>query len=205
MAVDHLVYAKVKEGTPSAAVDAMLANHQGLGKLPYALQFLLGPVTNPEAQYTHALYSRFSNYSGLDSYMNSPEHISFVTNLLMPIVDDVVINDWETPLNSSPVQEVGGVIHTFMAKPKEGVSHEQVQEVLNMLRKQDLKSDMPRRTSAGLNFNVARGRGYLMGFAAQFPDAKSCSTFVQEFHQQSNASEQLRAAFDQPMLVDFQV
>ena len=98
--IEHIVLLKLKEGVTEAQTQEML---DGLKKLkevvPGILEVSGGYNNNPEgksAGFTYGFIVRFRDVAARDGYVPHPEHQKLAKTLVRPIVDDVLVFDYES-------------------------------------------------------------------------------------------------------------
>lgn len=95
--VEHLVLFKVKAGVGEEAIAAMKQALQGLQEaIPGILEITVGDNFSERSQgFTHGLLVRFENRAALDVYIPHPAHEDTRNNYILPIVEDVLVVDYE--------------------------------------------------------------------------------------------------------------
>ena len=95
--VEHLVLFKVKPGTSEEAVQAMQDALRGLQEsIPGILEITVGANFSERSQgFTHGLLVRFQDRAALDTYIPHPAHEDTRNTYILPIVDDVLVVDYE--------------------------------------------------------------------------------------------------------------
>ena len=96
--VEHLVLFKVRAGVSEDAIDAMQEALKGLQKaIPGILEITVGTNFSERSQgFTHGLLVRFQDRAALDTYIPHPAHEDARKNYILPIVEDVLVVDFET-------------------------------------------------------------------------------------------------------------
>ena len=81
--VDHLVFFAVKEDATPEEVEDLLSSIRGLkDEVPDTVDLSVGEdFTGRSGGYTHALFARFEDASGLQEYMQHPAHLAVVEKL----------------------------------------------------------------------------------------------------------------------------
>jgi hypothetical protein len=81
--VDHLVFFAVKEEATTEEVEDLLSSMRGLkDEVPATVDLSVGEdFTGRSGGYTHALFARFEDASGLQEYMQHPAHLAVVEKL----------------------------------------------------------------------------------------------------------------------------
>ena len=95
--VEHLVLFKVRAGVSEKAVQAMENALLGLkDAIPGILEITVGANFSERSQgFTHGLLVRFVDRSALDVYVPHPAHEAARNDFILPIVDDVLVVDYE--------------------------------------------------------------------------------------------------------------
>ncbi len=95
--VEHLVLFKVKPGTGAEAIQAMQDALLGLrDAIPGILEITVGANFSERSQgFTHGLLVRFQDRAALDTYIPHPAHEETRNTYILPIVDDVLVVDYE--------------------------------------------------------------------------------------------------------------
>ena len=95
--VEHLVLFKVREGVGDEAVQAMQDALRSLqSAIPGILEITVGANFSERSQgFTHGLLVRFADRAALDTYIPHPAHEDARNNYILPIVDDVLVVDYE--------------------------------------------------------------------------------------------------------------
>ena len=95
--VEHLVLFKVKAGVSEDAVQAMQTALRGLQEaIPGILEITVGANFSERSQgFTHGLLVRFQDRAALDIYIPHPAHEDTRNNYILPIVEDVLVVDYE--------------------------------------------------------------------------------------------------------------
>ena len=98
--IKHIVLLKLKEGVTEAQTQELL---DGLKKLKNAIPGIQevsgGYNNNPEgksAGFTYGFIVRFRDAAARDGYVSHPEHQKLAKMLVRPIVDDVLVFDYES-------------------------------------------------------------------------------------------------------------
>ena len=95
--VEHIVLFKVKAGTTTDAIAAMVQGLKGLaGRVPGVVGLSVGAnFSDRNKGFTHGLVVRFENRAALDGYIPHPAHREVVEMLIRPISEDVLVVDYE--------------------------------------------------------------------------------------------------------------
>ncbi|MDA0836625.1 MAG: Dabb family protein [Planctomycetota bacterium] len=95
--IEHIVLFKVREGTPQAKVDGMLAGIKSLkDSIDTVVSVSMGKNFSERSQgFTHGIVVRFNNKEGLAAYQPHPAHLKVVKEDIKPIVDDILAVDYE--------------------------------------------------------------------------------------------------------------
>ncbi len=81
--VDHLVFFAVREDASPEEVRDLLDSIRGLkDEVPGTVDLSVGEdFSGRSGEYTHALFARFEDASGLQKYMGHPAHLAVVEKL----------------------------------------------------------------------------------------------------------------------------
>ena len=97
--IEHIVLLKLKDGVTESQTRELL---DGLNKLKSVMPGILdvsgGYNSSPEGKsngFTYGFIVRFSDTAARDEYLPHPEHQNLAQNLVRPIVDDVLVFDYE--------------------------------------------------------------------------------------------------------------
>jgi len=99
--IDHIVLLKLKSGVTEAQIQTL---HDGLialqqkGSIPGIESVTAGYNNSPEGKehgFTWGFTMRFKNTAARDAYLPHPDHKELATTLLRPLVDDVLVFDYE--------------------------------------------------------------------------------------------------------------
>jgi len=97
--IEHIVLLKLKAGVTEAQTQALA---DGLDKLkqvvPGMLEVSAGYNTSSEgksAGFTYGFIVKFSDAAARDGYVPHPEHQELAKTLVRPIVNDVIVFDYE--------------------------------------------------------------------------------------------------------------
>ena len=95
--IEHMVLFQVKPETPAAAVDAMLDGLRGLkATSPKIVELTCGANFSARSQgFSHGLLVRFESRADLEAYAVDPEHQRVVAERIRPIVESVLVVDYE--------------------------------------------------------------------------------------------------------------
>ena len=95
--VEHLVLFKVKAGVSEDAIQAMQNALRGLQEaIPGILEITVGANFSERSQgFTHGLLVRFQDRAALDVYIPHPAHEVARNSYILPIVEDVLVLDYE--------------------------------------------------------------------------------------------------------------
>lgn len=95
--IEHVVLFKVKREASPEAIEAMLTELSGLkDQVPGIVDLTRGTNFSDRSQgYTHGLVVRFQDRRALESYLPHPAHQAVVENRIRPIIDDVMVVDYE--------------------------------------------------------------------------------------------------------------
>jgi hypothetical protein len=94
--VEHLVLFKFKDGTPSAAVEAVHAGLRALkGVVPGVVDLTVGANFTARGQgFTSGLCVRLQDEAALSAYAEHPAHVRVVESLIKPHLADVIAVDY---------------------------------------------------------------------------------------------------------------
>ena len=81
--VDHLVFFAVREDASQEEVEDLVSSIRSLGEeVPSTVDLSVGEdFSRRSGGYTHALFARFEDASGLRQYMEHPAHLAVVEKL----------------------------------------------------------------------------------------------------------------------------
>ncbi|TVR45657.1 MAG: Dabb family protein [Puniceicoccaceae bacterium] len=99
MPVEHLVFFRLKAGTPAAATTAVIEAFKALhGVIPGLLEVSMGPNITIETQFAKGndlgLRMRFDTAENLRAYLDHPAHVKAAEHLI-PEVEDITVFDLE--------------------------------------------------------------------------------------------------------------
>ena len=99
--IQHIVLLKLKPGTTTAQKNALLEGLVALqrdDKIPGIVSITGGDNISPEGKahgFDWGFVMTFADADARDAYLPHPEHKALGQNLLRPIVDDVLVLDYE--------------------------------------------------------------------------------------------------------------
>jgi len=94
--IKHVVFAKVKPGTPQEQIDAMVAGYNSMkAVIPELLGWSMGPDLRGDGDFTHAMVAVVEDMASLERYVNHPLHKQVAAELGRPIFEKRVIADFE--------------------------------------------------------------------------------------------------------------
>ncbi len=95
--VDHIVLFKINESATGEQIEAMLESLRGLqDQFDGITELRCGPNTSDRSQgFTHGLFVRFKSQEDLDEYMPHPIHQKAVADFIIPILDTIIVVDYE--------------------------------------------------------------------------------------------------------------
>lgn len=95
--LEHLVLIKVNPNTPTEKIEAMVEKLRAMKALvPMIRELSCGTnLSNRSQGFTHGLFIRFNSQADLDDYLSHPEHDRIVSEHLYPIVENVIVVDYE--------------------------------------------------------------------------------------------------------------
>jgi hypothetical protein len=81
--VDHLVFLTVREGASQEEIEDLLSSIRALrDEVPSTVDLSVGKdFSGRSGGYTHALFARFEDTSGLQEYLKHPAHLAVVEKL----------------------------------------------------------------------------------------------------------------------------
>lgn len=93
----HTVLFKWKEGTGKEQINKALRELNALKpKVPSILEIQAGEnFSERSGGFSHVLTSKFLTIEALDQYQVHPEHQKIVVDLIKPILDQLVVGDFE--------------------------------------------------------------------------------------------------------------
>ena len=97
--IEHIVLLKLKEGVGEDKAKALI---DGLNELKKAIPGMLdvsgGYNNSPEGKssgFNYGFIVKFKDSASRDVYVPHPEHVKLAQTLVRPIVDDVIVFDYE--------------------------------------------------------------------------------------------------------------
>ncbi len=97
--IEHIVLLKLKDGVTEAQVKALIDGLNELKKhIPGMMEVSGGYNNSPEgknAGFNFGFIVRFKDTTARDSYIPHPNHQELARNLVRPIVEDVLVLDYE--------------------------------------------------------------------------------------------------------------
>ena len=95
--VEHLVILKFREGTTQEQIEDFLVGVKGLrDKFDGVVDLSVGEnFTNRSQGFTHGVCVRFHDQAALEHYLSHPAHIDVVDTYIKPILDDIIVIDYE--------------------------------------------------------------------------------------------------------------
>jgi hypothetical protein len=92
--VDHLVFFAVREGASGEEVDDLISSIRGLREeVPGTVDLSVGEdFSGRSGGYTHALFARFEDASGLEGYMKHPAHVAVVEKLETTTTGRIIVD-----------------------------------------------------------------------------------------------------------------
>jgi hypothetical protein len=92
--VDHLVFFAVREGASGEEVDDLISSIRGLREeVPGTVDLSVGEdFSGRSGGYTHALFARFEDVSGLEGYMKHPAHLAVVEKLETTTTGRIIVD-----------------------------------------------------------------------------------------------------------------
>ena len=97
--IEHIVLLKLKDGVSEDKMKALLAGLNDLKKvIPGMLEVSGGYNNSIEGKangFNYGFIVKFKDSASRDGYVPHPEHIKLAQTLVGPIVDDVIVLDYE--------------------------------------------------------------------------------------------------------------
>lgn len=95
--IEHLVLLKMKPDASAEEAEKMITGLKSLPQsIPAIREFTCGRNTSDRSQgFTHGLLVRFESAADLEAYVAHPEHKRVVDECLGPVLDDVIVVDYE--------------------------------------------------------------------------------------------------------------
>jgi len=97
--IEHIVLLKLKEGVGEDKAKALIAGLNELKKaIPGMLDVSGGYNSSPEGKssgFNYGFIVKFKDSASRDGYVPHPEHVKLAQTLVRPIVDDVIVFDYE--------------------------------------------------------------------------------------------------------------
>ena len=95
--VEHLVILKFKPEATQQQIDEFIENAQGLrDRIDGVVDLSVGTnFTARSKGYTHGVCVRFRNQAALEQYLPHPDHVEVVEKYIKPILEDIVVLDYE--------------------------------------------------------------------------------------------------------------
>jgi hypothetical protein len=92
--VDHLVFFAVREDASQEEVEDLASSIRSLGEeVPSTVDLSVGEdFSGRSGGYTHALFARFEDASGLRQYMEHPAHLAVVEKLDATTTGRIVVD-----------------------------------------------------------------------------------------------------------------
>jgi hypothetical protein len=92
--VDHLVFFAVREEASQTEVEDLISSIHGLSEeVPSTVDLSVGEdFSGRSGQYTHALFARFEDATGLREYMEHPAHLAVVQKLDATTTGRIVVD-----------------------------------------------------------------------------------------------------------------
>jgi len=92
--VDHLVFFAVREDASQEEVEDLVSSIRSLGEeVPSTVDLSVGEdFSGRSGGYTHALFARFEDASGLRQYMEHPAHLAAVEKLDATTTGRIVVD-----------------------------------------------------------------------------------------------------------------
>jgi hypothetical protein len=97
--IEHIVLLKLKDGVTKEQTKALMNGLNNLKKVISGMNDVSGGYNNsPEGKangFNFAFIVRFKDAESRDGYVPHPEHVKLAQTLVRPIVDDVIVIDYE--------------------------------------------------------------------------------------------------------------
>jgi len=97
--IKHIVLLKIKPGVSKDKIEEMYDNLFRLKDLISGIAMISGGKNNsPEnksKEYTEGFVLNFENKEIREMYLNHPDHIKVAEQYISPIIDDIVVFDYE--------------------------------------------------------------------------------------------------------------
>jgi hypothetical protein len=92
--IDHLVFFAVREDASQEDVEDLVSSIRSLGEeVPSTVDLSVGEdFSGRSGGYTHALFARFEDASGLRQYMEHPAHLAVVEKLDATTTGRIVVD-----------------------------------------------------------------------------------------------------------------
>jgi len=105
--VKHLLLARLREGTPEAVVQTVMAAFRAMAlKMEGFIAFEYGPNNSPEGLsrgLTHAVVLTFTGAEARDAYLAHPEHRKFTDWVgQLGIMEEVLVFDYSPQTGTAP-------------------------------------------------------------------------------------------------------
>ena len=97
--IEHVVLFRFKADTPAEQIAQMQeAIHSLKGKVPTLRYIQFGPnLSDRSAGYSHVLVSRFDSLADVDAYIDHPDHVAVVRDIVKPWVESLAVADVDCP------------------------------------------------------------------------------------------------------------
>jgi hypothetical protein len=97
--IEHIVLLKLKDGVSEDKMKALIAGLNELKKvIPGMLEVSGGynnSIEDKAGGFNYGFIVKFKDSASRDGYVPHPEHIKLAQTLVRPIVDDVIVVDYE--------------------------------------------------------------------------------------------------------------
>lgn len=213
-AVEHVVLFKVRDGTDTAKVNALISNLRSLFSLDGVLHIDVAPVLRHRSSaassfgFTHLLHSRYRTKEELAAYSAHPAHVSVVREFVLPICEDIMAVDWVAEFESDPAPpRPGSAARVTLMKLIESAGEAEKGVVLESLRgAKQLLGGAVEQLSYGENFSPARAKGFSVASIAVFPGVEELDKVDEKGVDLMEAhKEKVRPLLESLIVLDFLV
>ncbi|CAA6659331.1 unnamed protein product [Spirodela intermedia] len=213
-AVEHVVLFKVRDGTDTAKISAMISNLRSLVSLDGVLLLSAAHVLRHRSSaassfgFTHLLHSRYRTKEELAAYSAHPAHISVVREFVLPICEDIMALDWIAEFESDSVAlPPGSAARVTLMKLIESAGEAEKGVVLESLHgAKRLLGGAVEQLSYGENFSPARAKGFSVGSIAVFPGVEELDEVDEKGVDLMEAQkEKVRPLLESLIVLDFLV
>ncbi|GFP79486.1 hypothetical protein PHJA_000092100 [Phtheirospermum japonicum] len=207
--IEHIVLFKVRPDADPSAVDAMIANLNGLTSLEQVIHLATGPVSRCRSNsltFTHMLHSRYRSKADLATYTDHPKHVGVVSNNVKPVIEDVMAVDWVADdFSGSAVVSPGSAVRLTVLKVKEGAGESGKSEVVKVLRGIKEKFPSIEQLTVGDNFSPGRAKGFSICSIAVFKGTKELEELDAKTEAANEQKDMVREFLDGVLVLDYTV